>query len=206
MYPSIHSFLAGLIPDFEAIPAERKALLSKIAQFVSEKLAKGEAAKLVFICTHNSRRSHFGQVSAAIAAEYYGFKNVESYSGGTEATAFHPNAIQALRMLGFEISDDAATSNPRYTLDFGGEKTIQCFSKRYNDAANPKEGFAAIMTCSDAEQNCPFIPGVSLRVGTTYLDPKASDGLPEQEATYSARFRQIATEMLYAFSLVKNTP
>jgi protein-tyrosine phosphatase/arsenate reductase len=59
------------------------------------------------------------------------------------------------------------------------------------------------MTCGDAEQNCPFIPGVELRIGTTYNDPKASDNTPEQEAKYDERSKQIARECLYVFSLVK---
>jgi hypothetical protein len=78
-----------------------------------------------------------------------------------------------------------------------------CFSKTYDDAANPRQGFAAIMTCSDAEQNCPFVPGTELRIGTTYNDPKASDGTPEQAQVYRERFEQILREMLFAFGLVR---
>ena len=58
------------------------------------------------------------------------------------------------------------------------------------------------MTCGDAEENCPFIPGVELRIATTYEDPKRSDGTPLQEQTYLERFKQIATEVLYAFSKI----
>ena len=36
---------------------------------------------------------------------------------------------------------------------------ILCFSKKFNDNFNPKNNFAAIMTCSSAEKNCPFISG-----------------------------------------------
>ena len=93
--------------------------------------------------------------------------------------------------------------NPTYEVSFGKNLSTTCFSKVYDDEVNPKSDFAAIMTCSDAEQNCPFIPGVALRIGTTYEDPKKSDGTPQQEETYTARFRQIATETLYAFSLVR---
>jgi protein-tyrosine phosphatase/arsenate reductase len=73
----------------------------------------------------------------------------------------------------------------------------------YNDAVNPSENFAAIMTCSDAEQNCPFIAGVDLRIGTTYNDPKAYDNTPKQDDAYAERLEQIALECLYVFSLVK---
>jgi arsenate reductase len=59
------------------------------------------------------------------------------------------------------------------------------------------------MTCSDAEENCPFIPGVELRIGTTYEDPKAYDNTLQQDTQYDTRCRQIALETLYVFSLVQ---
>ena len=58
------------------------------------------------------------------------------------------------------------------------------------------------MTCTDADGNCPFIAGASIRVATPYIDPKKADNTPEQDATYDARSKQIATECLYVFSLV----
>ena len=61
--------------------------------------------------------------------------------------------------------------------------------------------FAAIMTCSDADENCPFIPGVELRLPLTYEDPKIADDTPEEAARYEERLRQIGREILYAFQL-----
>jgi hypothetical protein len=83
------------------------------------------------------------------------------------------------------------------------ESPSVCFSKTYDAATNPQKEFAAIITCSDAEENCPFIPGVELRIATTYDDPKAFDNTPQQDAKYDERCKQIALETLYAFSLVK---
>jgi hypothetical protein len=56
------------------------------------------------------------------------------------------------------------------------------------------------MTCSDAEENCPFIPGVDFRIATTYDDPKVSDNTSMQDSTYDERCRQIAREVFYVFS------
>ena len=81
-------------------------------------------------------------------------------------------------------------------------KPIECFSKVYNADVNPQKEFAAIMTCSDAEENCPFIPGVELRIGTTYDDPKAFDNTELQDAKYDERCKQIALETLYVFSKI----
>jgi arsenate reductase (thioredoxin) len=203
MYQKIRQFTQSLQNDFDLIPAERKALLQKITSYIQERYDKNLPINLVYICTHNSRRSHFGQVAAALAAQYYNLEKVNTFSGGTEATAFNPNAIEALKNIGFEVVSDGRGVNPIHQVSFGENTSTTCFSKVYDDEANPKTDFAAIMTCSDAEQNCPFIPNVALRIGTTYEDPKKSDGTPQQAETYEARFRQIATETLYAFSLVK---
>jgi arsenate reductase len=203
MFPKIRQFTQSLEDDFKLIPTERKALLQKITGYIQERYNQNMSINLVYICTHNSRRSHFGQVAAALAANFYNIDKLSTFSGGTEATAFNPNAIQALKNIGFEISSDGKEINPTYQVFFGKNLSTTCFSKVYDNEANPKADFAAIMTCSDAEQNCPFILGATLRIGTTYEDPKKSDGTPQQDETYLARFRQIAIETLYAFSLVK---
>jgi hypothetical protein len=204
MNSHIKQFCDDRVAEFSSISEERKLLLSKLSNYISEKSKVDEVINLVYICTHNSRRSHFGQVWAHIASRYFDVKNVFTFSGGTEATAFNINAINALKRVGFEISsEDSISSNPRYHLRFDdSEAPIICFSKVYNHAENPSSAFAAIMTCSDAEQNCPFIPGVELRIGTTYDDPKAFDNSPEQDEKYSERCAQIAREILYVFSLI----
>jgi protein-tyrosine phosphatase/arsenate reductase len=127
---------------------------------------------------------------------------VYTYSGGTEATAFNPNAINALKTAGFEISAYSTDANPTYIVRFGDNESTTCFSKVYDNEVNPKSNFAAIMTCSDAEENCPFIPGVDWRIGTTYDDPKAFDGTTLQDEKYLERSNQIALECLYVFSLI----
>lgn len=202
LYTTIRERCDELVAAFDSLPAERKQLLQQIAAYIQAKGDANAPANLVYICTHNSRRSHFGQVWAAVAARYYNIPFVYSFSGGTEATAFHPNAIQALRTSGFQIIPETNNPNPHYTIRYGDNESTTCFSKVYNDAVNPETQFAAIMTCSDAEENCPFIPGAELRIGTTYDDPKAFDGTSVQEERYLERSDQIATECLYVFSLL----
>ncbi|MDX2190422.1 MAG: protein-tyrosine-phosphatase [Bacteroidota bacterium] len=179
--------------------------MAKISQYVAAKIKAGEKAELIYICTHNSRRSHFGQIWARTAAVYYGFKEVTTYSGGTEATAFNPNAIKATQRAGFEVQKAAEVPNPHYTVVYSpDEQGVLCFSKTYDDPSNPQSGFCAVMTCSEADGNCPFIPGAALRVSTPYDDPKAFDNTNLQDAKYDERCKQIATETLYAFSLIKS--
>lgn len=204
MNAAIKNYCEELEREFNQISPERKQLLEKITNYIQSKRSENKPVNLVYICTHNSRRSHFGQIWAHVAADYYNVKNVSTFSGGTEATAFNVNAINALKRVGFLIRPLTEGNNPTYQVfhDENLEPSI-CFSKVYDNATNPPSGFAAIMTCSDAEENCPFIPGVELRIGTTYDDPKAFDGTPQQDAKYDERCRQIARETLYVFSKVQ---
>lgn len=203
MYQAIKTYCNELTSEFIAISKERKALLEKIAAYIAEKRKQNKPVNLIYICTHNSRRSHFGQVWAKVASNYYGIQDVNTFSGGTEATAFNTNAINALKRVGFDIKPTHIEKNSLYHVAYDDQqKPIECFSKVYDDAKNPQKEFAAIMTCSDAEENCPFIPGVELRIGTTYDDPKAFDNTPQQDQKYDERCRQIARETLYVFSLI----
>ena len=202
MNSKIKSLCEQLSQQFDRISLERKFLLEKIATFIQGKKDADLPIQLVYVCTHNSRRSHFGQIWAAVAADYYDVKNVSTFSGGTEATAFNPNAIEALIGLGFEITTSDVSNNPKYDVDFGGLNASICFSKVYDDTNNPSSNFAAIMTCGDAEENCPFIPGVELRIGTTYDDPKAFDGTEQQNEKYTERALQIGLETFYVFSKI----
>jgi arsenate reductase len=204
MHAAISNYCNDLSSRFETIDQNRKVLLEKISEYISKALKSGKAVNLVYICTHNSRRSHFGQVWAKVASVYYNIPQVNTFSGGTEATAFNSNAINALVRVGFDIKATNSGTNPIYHVVYDESMPpIVCFSKTYDDANNPKKEFAAIMTCSDAEENCPFIPGVDLRIGTTYDDPKAFDNTPLQDSKYDERCKQIALETLYVFSKVK---
>lgn len=200
MIDSIQQYCKQLSLSFDTIANERKILLQKISQYIRGKQQQNQAIQLVYICTHNSRRSHFGQVWANVAAHYYQVQNVFTYSGGTESTAFNQNAIAALTRIGFKIQALNTGNNIKYLVQYDTEKNASlCFSKTFDHQSNPQQHFAAIMTCSDAEQNCPFIVGAELRIATTYNDPKAYDNTSEQDAQYDARCKQIALETLYVF-------
>lgn len=189
--------------EFNLITEERKAQLSRLAKAISRDLDLECSADLIFICTHNSRRSHMGQIWALVAAFDYDLIGIRCFSGGTEATAFNPRAVKALKKAGLEIEPMDESSNPRYLLRFpGAEDGVRIFSKHFEDPPNPTKKFLAVMTCSDADEACPIVPGASSRFSITYEDPKAYDNGPEEEAMYDERSQQIAREMFYLFSLV----
>lgn len=204
LYPELIRYLDERVTEFEDIPSDRKAELAKVADYIRERLLKSEPAKLTFICTHNSRRSHLSQIGAQVAAEYYGLVGVETFSGGTEATAFNPRAVAAIQRCGLKIvADDPAATNPRYSVYTSDSATPQvCFSKAYGDPPNPSKGYCAVMTCSQADDACPLVMGCDLRMPIRYEDPKVADDTEFEAQRYDERSAQICSEMLYMMSLV----
>jgi arsenate reductase (thioredoxin) len=202
--PSLQPIVEKLTSEFNQIPESRKPILKELTDFVSQKSKANQVVNLNFICTHNSRRSHISQVWAQTAAQYFGINAVQCYSGGTEATAFNPRAVKAMKEAGFDIQVFKEGTNPTYKIKFSTDApSLVVFSKKYDDAFNPKKDFAAIMTCSHADENCPLVSGATKRIALTYNDPKDFDGTPQEAAKYSERVHEIGREILYAFSQVK---
>lgn len=201
VYPELKKTTSKLIREFDEIPAERKKLLFTLTEYIQSKRVIAQPVNLIFICTHNSRRSHISQIWAQTAAHLYNVPDVFCYSGGTEATAFNPRAVNALRQVGFNIEMKEQGNNPIYEVRFSNEAApILAFSKVYNDAANPQKSFAAIMTCSHADENCPLVFGTDTRIALTYDDPKDFDGTDLEETKYQERVNEIGREILFAFS------
>lgn len=201
---SLERTVKKLTAEFDHIPFARKQVLKELVDFISQKNSAHQTVNLNFICTHNSRRSHISQIWAQTAAQYYGINNVRCFSGGTEATAFNPRAVKAMQDAGFDIQVSKNGTNPVYAVRFSPDASpLTVFSKKYDDDFNPKNNFAAIMTCSHADENCPLVSGATKRIAITYHDPKDFDSTPQEAAKYAERVLEIGREMLYAFSLVK---
>ncbi|MBT8470637.1 MAG: protein-tyrosine-phosphatase [Deltaproteobacteria bacterium] len=200
MHPELKQYINSAVLQVDEIPDERKRALREVSAFVATKRRAGQVAELTFICTHNSRRSQMGQLWAAAAAAHFCVGGVRTHSGGTEATAFNPRAVASMQRAGFVIEDPGG-ENPRYRVTFDESGSVmECFSKTFDDPLNPASDFAAIMTCSDADEACPVIHGASLRAPIRFEDPKVADGTPNEALAYDARCLQIATEMLYVFA------
>jgi arsenate reductase (thioredoxin) len=205
MYQELENYIdkLNLAQAFSAISSERKETLAELAGYIRKKLDNNEEIRLTFICTHNSRRSHISQIWAQVAADYYKIKKVKCYSGGTEVTAFNPRAVKAIQRAGFTVTSSDNSDNPIYEVSYAPEgKSLQAWSKKYDDVLNPVKGFAAIMTCSDADEKCPFVAGADFRLPLPYIDPKIADDTSEEIKTYNERVAQIAIEMFYLFSIV----
>ncbi len=200
MNNDLQGYINNLKTEVSHIPWERKEKLSELSESIRKRLDNDNPAKLTFICTHNSRRSHLCQIWTATLAEHFGVEGIETFSGGTEATAFNPRAVEAIRRAGFTVEDPGG-DNPHYKVFYDEDKEpLVCYSKTFDDAANPNQDFVAVMTCSDADQNCPVVPGAEFRITITYEDPKNADGTPKEARVYDGRCRQISAEMYYMLS------
>lgn len=200
---TLTNYIEAAKSTMNQIPQERKEVISALADYINVQLKANKPVNLVFICTHNSRRSQMSQIWAKVAAEHYQLSSkINTYSGGTESTAFNPRAVQAMERAGLKIEKPVGT-NPHYLVTFSDTvPAIECFSKIYSDAFNPQKNFIAVLNCSDADKNCPNVKGADFRTAIKYDDPKLADGTPEEQKTYDERCQQIATEMFYLMSRV----
>lgn len=189
--------------DSENISEYRKNELQVLIDYINSKTTQNKEVNLNFICTHNSRRSQFSQLWAQVAANYFNIP-VNSYSGGVEVTAFNHRAVASIIRFGFEVETDNKVDNPIYKVKWDSSSIpLSLFSKLFDDISNPTSNFAAIMTCSHADENCPFIPGAEARIPIRYEDPKAFDNTALEAKMYDERSIEIATELFYVFSEIK---
>jgi len=199
-FESLKEYVADRVEEFDLIPKERREILEGLAAVITE--SKEASINILFICTHNSRRSHMAHLWASLGAEVYGAARVACFSGGTEVSAFNPLAVKTIKKVGFRVSTKIPGANPVYLVSHPGcMEGVKVFSKKYTDPPNPTRGFHAVMTCSDADDACPIVTGAASRHSITYEDPKVFDGTPRAAKAYAERCRQISREMLYLFSL-----
>ena len=111
----------------------------------------GKKPRVLFLCTHNSARS---QMAEGLLG-HLGGEKFEPFSAGTEATRVRPEAIEAMREVGVDISGQRSE-----TLD------------RYLD-----EPFDYVVTvCDDANEACPVFPGGKERLHWSFEDPSRAEG------------------------------
>lgn len=189
-----------------ALDENRKGLLTKIADDMKEIYVHNNGHVSVnFICTHNSRRSQLGQVWTFFASHYFGL-NISSFSGGTEVTAFHRNTVRTLKDVGFTFQvEEFSHQNPVYQVSFAGTRDyILGFSKTFDHEIN-QAPYVAITTCDSADENCPYIAEAVKRFHLPYIDPKGSDGTPDQAAAYLRTNAMVASEMYFVFDRIKRS-
>lgn len=190
--------------ESQVISATRKEVLVPLLAYIQAKVDSKSPIRINFICTHNSRRSHLTQIWMQVAASYYGIPDVTCYSGGTEQTSMYTMVATVLEEQGFNVFKISEGENPIYAIKYGdNEVPIIGFSKKHDAVFNPSNDFAAVMTCSLADGDCPFIADAERRIPITFEDPKVFDGTENQQTGYFNRSLEIASEMFYILSQIK---
>lgn len=200
---SVEQFVSSTVEQLAQIPADRQRELALLTEQAAAVLNDSGQLDLVFICTHNSRRSQMAQVWAQVAATYYQVPGIVTYSGGTEATACNERTVRALQSSGLNVTTRRKGENPVYRVRFaGGLPPLELYSKVYHDQALVLKDYFAVIVCGDAEEKCPVVMGTEHRHVLRYQDPKVADGTTREASTYMERNQQIAREMFYLISQI----
>lgn len=202
LLPRVREHADSLTVSFDMIDEAHRLAGGKLVEWIAKNYRSGAPLDVVVVCTGNSRRSILGATMGNIAAAYCGMPEIRFHSGGTAPTACNSRTVKALKQIGVEVEltgkeaprGEPQTANPVYRIHWGspadtGGPAMEAieFSKRYDDPANPPNGFAALMVCGEADAGCPFVKGSSLRVSMPYLDPKVYDGSSLESAKYAER-------------------
>src|SRR6266436_6395099 len=123
--------------------------------------------KVLFICVHNSARS---QMAAGLLNKICG-EFFEAQSAGLKPGTLNPLAVEALREIGIDISQN---------------KTQAVF-----DVFKSAQLFPYVITvCSESEaQGCPIFPGVTTRLHWSFDDPSKFTGTREERLEKTRRVR-----------------
>ena len=114
--------------------------------------------RVLILCTHNSARSQMAEgFLRHIAGDQF-----EVESAGTEKTTVRPEAIEAMRRYGIDISR-------RHS------KTLEQFLNQPWDYV--------ITVCDAANESCPIFPSAKHRLHWSFPDPSAVTG-PDRQAAF----------------------
>ena len=207
--PKIVDHLSLLATGFDQLQESHVLAGRKLTDWIVENHRPGQSLAITCVCTGNSRRSILAATMVSVSAAYYGLPEIRGFSGGTTPTAFNQRTVTTLREIGLDITaldeeatrGDAVTANLKHRIRWGlnpddaAMESIE-FSKKYDDAANPQSGFAALLVCSDAEEACPIVKGASIRIPLPYLDPKTYDGAAIEVHKYAERRDDIGRLMM----------
>ena len=205
--PVLKKNIKAVEKQFDEINEARKKELTMLADKIKQQINEQGSSKVTFVCTHNSRRSQLAELWLRAASEYYGLENIASYSGGTEATAFNPRMVDAVLRFGFYLRRSKDATNPRYLASIDSKHTNDhtMFSKKYDDEFNPGKDFIAVMVCSQADAECPFVPGAYSRISLPYEDPKAFDDTDQEATAYDQKVEEIGRELLFVGKILSES-
>ena len=123
--------------------------------------------RVLILCTGNSARSQMAEG----LLRHDGGPEYEVFSAGTHPTHVRPEAIQAMREVGIDISGHQS-------------KPVEEFAGQHFDYV--------ITVCDNAKESCPVFPDTTKRIHWSLEDPAAVKGPEEQRL---AEFRRIRKQL-----------
>ena len=132
--------------------------------------------KVLFLCTGNSARS---QMAEGLMRHLRG-NEFEVYSAGTAPKGIHPLAIEVMKEIGINISDQRSKH-----LDEYGETSFDYI----------------VTLCGSAATTCPVFPGEGERIHQTFPDPAAAKGTEEEKLDMFRKVRDELKQFLLSFAL-----
>jgi arsenate reductase (thioredoxin) len=125
--------------------------------------------KVLFVCTHNSARSHMaeGFVNALYGDRY------SAFSAGTEPSKVSPYAVRVMQEIGIDISDHRSKSVDEFIdqdLDY------------------------VVTVCDHAKEACPFFLGGRKALHKGFQDPASVTGAEDEKLSV---FRHVRDEIRY---------
>jgi arsenate reductase len=124
--------------------------------------------KVLFLCTGNSARS---QMAEAFLRRYAGDR-FEVHSAGLEPRPINPYTVEVMEEIGLDLGDQRSKS----LLDY--------FMKTHI-------GYL-VTVCSNAEEECPIMPGLGTRLYWPFEDPAAFQGTEEEKL---GKFREVRDQI-----------
>ena len=141
---------------------------------------------IVFLCTHNSRRSQLCEVWGNYFAYVYN-RNINILSAGAVKTKVYKEVYKSLERVGVKVDKNSSVNIENIT--------IAPFSKTLTEVKEKE--FMSIMTCSDSEKTCPADPRSIINLQLFYEDPRRYDNTPDEAEEYDKTSFMIATEINY---------
>jgi arsenate reductase len=131
--------------------------------------------RVLILCTGNSARSQMaeGWLRALGGGRF------EVYSAGTRPSAVRPEAVEAMREVGVDITSHRS-------------KSVDEFAGREFDYV--------ITVCDNARESCPVFPGKTERVHWGFDDPAAVGGGWDERLDAFRRVRDEIEERLRAWA------
>ena len=128
---------------------------------------------VLFVCTGNSARS---QMADGLLRKHAGDR-FDAQSAGTEPKGLNPLAMEAMREIGIDISQQRSKD----VAEFLGKVAVQY----------------AVFVCSSADERCPRLwPFSGQRLYWPFEDPAAASGTHEEKLTVFRRVRDEIDERI----------